>query len=89
MSVQVGVSKNRGKTPKMDGENNGSKPYFLMDDLGGKQPLFLVQHPSGVGTTCLDPTNLLGHNVAGLGGTALQRSSADQHSSRLLDSGGG
>ena len=30
-----GVSKNRGKTPKMDGENNG-KPYFFMDDLGGK-----------------------------------------------------
>ena len=27
------VSKNRGKTPKMDGENNG-QPYFLMDDLG-------------------------------------------------------
>ena len=23
----MGVSKNRGKTPKMDGENNGSKPY--------------------------------------------------------------
>ena len=31
------VSKNRDKTPKMDGENNG-KPYFLMDDLG--VPLF-------------------------------------------------
>ena len=29
----MGVSKNRGKPPKMDGENNG-KPYFLMDDLG-------------------------------------------------------
>ena len=29
-----GVSKNRGKTPKMDGENNGSKPYEEMDDLG-------------------------------------------------------
>ena len=27
-------------TPKMDGENNG-KPYFLMDDLGGCNPLFL------------------------------------------------
>ena len=27
--------KNRGKTPKMDGENNGKpNPYFLMDDLG-------------------------------------------------------
>ena len=27
----------------MDGENNG-KPYFLMDDLGGK-PTFLGKHP--------------------------------------------
>ncbi len=26
-------------TPKMDGKNNGSKPYFVMDDLG--VPLFL------------------------------------------------
>ena len=31
---QVGVSKNSGVSPKMDGENNG-QPYFLMDDLGG------------------------------------------------------
>ena len=29
----------------MDGENNGSKPYEQMDDLGGFVPLFLVQHP--------------------------------------------
>ena len=35
----MGVSKNRGKTPKMDGENNGT-PYFLMDDLGRNLPLF-------------------------------------------------
>ena len=35
----MGVSKNRGKTTKMDGENN-RKPYFLMDDLGGFNPLF-------------------------------------------------
>jgi len=35
----MGVSKNRVKTPKMDGENNG-KPYFLMGDLGGK-PIIL------------------------------------------------
>ena len=34
----MGVSKNNG-TPKLDGENNG-KPYFLMDDLGGKPPIF-------------------------------------------------
>ena len=37
----MAVSKNRGKTPKMDGENNG-KPYFLMDDLGGKPTIFRV-----------------------------------------------
>ena len=36
--------KNIGKTPKMDGENNG-KPYEQMDDLGGFTPLFLVQTP--------------------------------------------
>ena len=36
------VSKNRGKTPKMDGEFHG-KPYEQMDDLGGfsHPPLFL------------------------------------------------
>ena len=39
----MGVSKTRGKTPKMDGENNG-KPYFLMDDLGGKPPIFGNTH---------------------------------------------
>ena len=38
-SRQIGVSKNRGKHPKMDGENHG-KPYEQMDDLGGKPPLF-------------------------------------------------
>ena len=35
----MGVSKNRGKTTKMDGENNG-KPLLKWDDLGGP-PLFL------------------------------------------------
>ena len=34
----MGVSKNRGKTPKMDGVFHG-KPYEQMDDLG--VPLFL------------------------------------------------
>ena len=33
----MGVSENRGVSPKMDGENNG-KPYGQMDDLG--VPLF-------------------------------------------------
>ena len=32
----MGVSKNRGKTPKMDGLFHFmEKPYFFMDDLGG------------------------------------------------------
>ncbi len=35
----MGVSKNRG-TPKMDGENNGSKPYEQMDDLGWFSHIF-------------------------------------------------
>jgi len=35
----LGVSKNRGKTPNMDGENNG-KPYEFMDDFFWV-PLFL------------------------------------------------
>ena len=39
VGIQMGVSKNRGKTPKMDGEHNG-KPYEQMDDLGVK-PTFL------------------------------------------------
>ena len=39
------VSKNMGKTPKMDGEKNG-KAYEQIHDLGGpKKTLFLVQHP--------------------------------------------
>ena len=37
------VSENRGKTPKMDGENNG-KPSFLMDFFGGKT-YHLRKHP--------------------------------------------
>ena len=35
----MGVSKNRGFSPKMDGENNG-KPYEQMDDLGGFPMIF-------------------------------------------------
>ena len=35
----MGVSKNRGKTPKMDGENNG-KPYEQMGWFGGKPTIF-------------------------------------------------
>ena len=35
----LGVSKKYGY-PKMDGENDGSKPYEQMDDLGGFNPLF-------------------------------------------------
>ena len=32
--------------PKMDGENNGSKAYFQMDDLGGKPIIFGNTHIS-------------------------------------------
>ena len=32
----------------MDGENNGSKPYFQMDDLGGFPPYFW-KYPYGSG----------------------------------------
>ena len=42
-STWPGVSKNRGKNPKMDGENHG-KPYEQMDDLGGKTHYFR-KHP--------------------------------------------
>ena len=35
-----GFSKNSGFSPKMDGENNGSKPYEQMDDLGGFPHIF-------------------------------------------------
>ena len=35
----MGVSKNRGVSPKMDGEKNGNFP-IQMDDLGGFHPLF-------------------------------------------------
>ena len=38
--MYIGVFKNRGKTPKMNGENNGSKPYEQMDDFGGFAPIF-------------------------------------------------
>ena len=39
--VNVGVSKNRGKTPKMDGENFMEKKHYeQMDDLGGFPIIF-------------------------------------------------
>ena len=38
-SSNMNVSKNRGKTPKMDGWIHG-KPYEQTDDLGGKHPYF-------------------------------------------------
>ena len=42
-SSHMDVSKHRGKTPKMDGENNGN-PYEQMDDLGGKPTIFGNTH---------------------------------------------
>ena len=46
-TLHFGVSTNKGVPQKnVFCENNGSKPYEQMDDLGGKIfPLFLVQHP--------------------------------------------
>ncbi len=43
--------------PKMDGENNGSKPYEQMDDLGGFPPIFGNTHiglgrMQGKGSAC-------------------------------------
>ena len=35
----MGVFPKMGESPEMDGENTG-KPYFLMDDLGGKPTIF-------------------------------------------------
>ena len=46
LEAYTGVSKNRGKTPKMDGLFHG-KPYEQMDDLGGKNPYFW-KHPYNV-----------------------------------------
>ena len=40
----MGVSKNRGKTPKMDGLFHG-KPYEHMDDLGVIAPPIFWKHP--------------------------------------------
>ena len=55
----IGVSKNRGKTRKMDGENNGN-PYIKMDDLGGKPTIFgnihIVIYLVGVFSPVWSPT---------------------------------
>ena len=51
----MGVSKNRGKTPKMDGENKG-KPYEQMDDLQGFTIIFWVDtHIFGEKSSVFDP----------------------------------
>ena len=44
ISHHMDVSKNNG-TPKWMVKIMVPNPYFLMDDLGEKPPLFLVQHP--------------------------------------------
>ena len=44
MTATIWVVPKIGKTPKMDGENNGSKPYEQMDDLGGNTPIFGNTH---------------------------------------------
>ena len=50
----LGVSKNRGKTSKMDSENNG-KPYFLIDDLGGKPTMLETPILGIIINHCKDP----------------------------------
>ena len=40
-----GCFQKQWKHPKMDGENNGKNPLFLMDDLGGKKPHYFRKHP--------------------------------------------
>ena len=50
-------------SPKMDGENNGSKPYEQMDDLGGFTPIFgstpiCMPHVTNIYTSI---TSLLSH----------------------------
>ena len=41
----MGVSKNRGKTTKMDGENNGSQTLLKIHDLEGRNtPIFGNTH---------------------------------------------
>ena len=49
MWKEMGVSKNRGFSPKMDDFYNG-KPPIKMDDLGGKPTIFgnissFLKHP--------------------------------------------
>ena len=40
-AILMGVEPKIGvQYPKMDGENNGSKPYEQMDDLGGNTHIF-------------------------------------------------
>ncbi len=41
----MGVSKNRWKTPQNGPGLFHGEPYEQIHDLGGKIPLFLVQHP--------------------------------------------
>ena len=45
-SSWMGVSKNRGKTPKWMVKTMVPNPMNKWDDLGGKNPLFWVQHPN-------------------------------------------
>ena len=49
----MGVSKNRGGPPKMDGKNNG-KPYEQMDDLGGIFSYFWFNTHKHVGVIVRD-----------------------------------
>ena len=41
----MGVSKNSGKNPNMDGENNGSKPLWTNGWFGGNKTHYFREHP--------------------------------------------
>ena len=53
----------------MDGENNGSKPYFLMDDLGGKNPYFWFNtHINWFSRLISEPSTVFTQKISSFGG---------------------
>ena len=77
-----------GKTTKMDGENNGSKPYEQMDDLGVPFPLFLVQHPYLESLRFFHLRTLQGHKqYINFRSNMFQQLSSDQNLGSLLHIG--
>ena len=72
----VGVSKNRGVSPKMDGENNG-KPPIKMDDLGGKNPYFRFNTHLGKGIHHLKLPNYVDSSTSNFGPSHSQVNGSD------------